>query len=73
MTQAARPPVGRLDQGPQQAFARRRKRVSNAMAGFLDAADFITLDIDPGLRPENLAPEDYLRCAEFITGQPEPT
>ena len=56
-----------------QAFARRRKRVSNAMAGFLDAADFITLDLDPGLRPENLAPEDYLRCAEFITGQPEPT
>lgn len=63
---------GVLDKLLVQAFSRRRKRISNALAGYLDAADFPALDLDPGLRPENLAPADFLRCAELIS-QREPS
>ena len=47
------------------AFSARRKRLSNALP--LAAADFEALGMDPGLRPENLSPQDYVRVAQRLT------
>ena len=47
------------------AFSARRKRLSNALP--LAAADFEALGLDPGLRPENLSPQDYVRIAQRLT------
>ncbi|MGA7985518.1 MAG: 16S rRNA (adenine(1518)-N(6)/adenine(1519)-N(6))-dimethyltransferase RsmA [Burkholderiales bacterium] len=47
------------------AFSARRKKLSNALP--LAAADFQALGIDPGLRPENLSPQDYVRIAQRLT------
>ncbi|MGH8745759.1 MAG: 16S rRNA (adenine(1518)-N(6)/adenine(1519)-N(6))-dimethyltransferase RsmA [Burkholderiales bacterium] len=47
------------------AFSARRKKLSNALP--LDAADFAALGIDPGLRPENLSPQDYVRIARRVS------
>jgi 16S rRNA (adenine1518-N6/adenine1519-N6)-dimethyltransferase len=46
------------------AFSARRKTLRNALP--LAAADFEALAIDPRLRPENLAPADYVRIAQRI-------
>jgi 16S rRNA (adenine1518-N6/adenine1519-N6)-dimethyltransferase len=46
------------------AFSARRKTLRNALP--LEAADFAALAIDPGLRPENLAPRDYVRIAQRV-------
>jgi 16S rRNA (adenine1518-N6/adenine1519-N6)-dimethyltransferase len=43
----------------RKAFSARRKTLRNALPGI----DFSALGIDPGLRPENLAPEDYARLS----------
>ena len=43
----------------RKAFSARRKTLRNALPG----VDFAALGIDPGLRPENLAPEDYARIS----------
>ena len=48
-----------------RAFSARRKRLSNALP--LAAADFEALGIDPGLRPENLPPQDYVRIAQRLS------
>lgn len=45
------------------AFSRRRKTLRNALRGFLDAEAIERVGIDPGLRPENLSPEDFARLA----------
>jgi len=46
------------------AFSARRKTLRNALP--LRPADFAALGIDPGLRPENLAPSDYVRIAQRV-------
>jgi len=46
------------------AFSARRKKLKNALP--LEAAEFAALDLDPDLRPENLAPGDYVRVAQFV-------
>ena len=43
----------------RRAFSARRKTLRNA----LPQADFTAAGIDPGLRPENLSPEDYARLS----------
>jgi 16S rRNA (adenine1518-N6/adenine1519-N6)-dimethyltransferase len=43
----------------RKAFSARRKTLKNA----LPHVDFAALGIDPGLRPENLSPEDYARLS----------
>ena len=43
----------------RRAFSARRKTLRNA----LPEVDFAALGIDPGLRPENLSPEDYARLS----------
>ena len=43
----------------RRAFSARRKTLRNALPGI----DFEAVGIDPGLRPENLSPEDYARLS----------
>jgi 16S rRNA (adenine1518-N6/adenine1519-N6)-dimethyltransferase len=43
----------------RRAFSARRKTLRNA----LPEIDFAAAGIDPGLRPENLSPEDYARLS----------
>ena len=45
----------------RQAFSARRKTLRNALG--LAPAQFAALRLDPGLRPENLTPQDYVRIA----------
>ena len=45
----------------RQAFSARRKTLRNALP--LEPRDYEELAIDPKLRPENLAPADYVRIA----------
>lgn len=49
----------------RQAFSARRKTLRNALP--LAPADYARLGIDPGLRPENLSPADYLRIAQRVS------
>jgi 16S rRNA (adenine1518-N6/adenine1519-N6)-dimethyltransferase len=51
----------RLEDIVRRAFSARRKTLRNALP--LGAGDFAALGIDPGLRPENLSPQDYVRIA----------
>jgi 16S rRNA (adenine1518-N6/adenine1519-N6)-dimethyltransferase len=46
------------------AFSARRKTLRNALP--LQPADYAELGIDAGLRPENLAPRDYVRIARRL-------
>jgi len=46
------------------AFSARRKKLKNALP--LDATEFAALALDPDQRPENLAPGDYVRIAQFV-------
>jgi 16S rRNA (adenine1518-N6/adenine1519-N6)-dimethyltransferase len=43
----------------RRAFSARRKTIKNALPGI----DLAAAGIDPGLRPENLSPEDYARLS----------
>ena len=49
------------------AFSKRRKTVRNALGSYFTTDDLLQLNIDPRLRPENLRPEEYFRCANYIT------
>jgi 16S rRNA (adenine1518-N6/adenine1519-N6)-dimethyltransferase len=48
----------------REAFSARRKTLRNALP--LAPADYDELGLDPKLRPENLAPEDYVRITQRI-------
>ena len=52
-------PLGIDEDVLRKAFSARRKTLRNALPG----VDFAALGIDPGLRPENLSPEDYARLS----------
>ncbi|OHX13387.1 16S rRNA (adenine(1518)-N(6)/adenine(1519)-N(6))-dimethyltransferase RsmA [Chromobacterium sphagni] len=58
---------GLLEKLVSQAFAQRRKTLRNNLKGLADVADLEALGIDPGLRPENLAVEDYVRLANQLS------
>lgn len=47
-------------------FQQRRKTLRNNYKGVLDNADFETLEIDAGLRPERLDVHDFVRIANFV-------
>jgi 16S rRNA (adenine1518-N6/adenine1519-N6)-dimethyltransferase len=53
----------------RRAFSARRKTLRNALG--LSAAALARLGLDPGLRPENLSPEDYARIAQRTKCEPE--
>jgi 16S rRNA (adenine1518-N6/adenine1519-N6)-dimethyltransferase len=43
----------------QAAFSHRRKTLRNALARLMSGADIAACGLDPGARPETLAPEDF--------------
>jgi 16S rRNA (adenine1518-N6/adenine1519-N6)-dimethyltransferase len=49
-----------------KAFGQRRKTLRNALADFVSAAELAALGIDPGLRPEALSVEDFVRVANAV-------
>jgi 16S rRNA (adenine1518-N6/adenine1519-N6)-dimethyltransferase len=51
----------RFEEVVRGAFSARRKTLRNALP--LGPDDYAALGIDPGLRPENLSPQDYVRVA----------
>jgi 16S rRNA (adenine1518-N6/adenine1519-N6)-dimethyltransferase len=51
----------------REAFSARRKTLRNALP--LQPEDYEALRIDPGQRPENLAPADYVRVTRRITSR----
>jgi 16S rRNA (adenine1518-N6/adenine1519-N6)-dimethyltransferase len=53
-----------LEKIVREAFSARRKTLRNALP--LESGDYEELGIDPRLRPENLAPEDYLRITRRV-------
>jgi 16S rRNA (adenine1518-N6/adenine1519-N6)-dimethyltransferase len=48
------------------AFTKRRKTLRNALSGVIDEPGMHSLGIDPRLRPENLAVDEYVRIANAI-------
>jgi 16S rRNA (adenine1518-N6/adenine1519-N6)-dimethyltransferase len=54
-----------------RAFSARRKNLRNAL--HLDEAALRDLELEPNLRPENLALEDYVRVANFISRASAPS
>jgi 16S rRNA (adenine1518-N6/adenine1519-N6)-dimethyltransferase len=55
-----------LGQVVTAAFAMRRKTLRNTLHAYLKPAGFEQLGIDPGLRAENLAVQDYVRIVNFL-------
>jgi 16S rRNA (adenine1518-N6/adenine1519-N6)-dimethyltransferase len=51
----------------RRAFSGRRKNLRNALG--LEARVLESLGFDPSLRPENLAPADYVRIAQSFAGK----
>ena len=49
-----------------KAFGQRRKTVRNALADFVSAQELTALGIDPGLRPEALSQDDFVRLANAL-------
>lgn len=49
------------------AFSQRRKTLRNTLKHYLTQQDFDALDIDSGLRAENLAMERFIAIANFLT------
>jgi len=46
------------------AFGQRRKTLSNGLKGLLTTAQIAAVDIDPGIRAEQLAPQAFARLSE---------
>ena len=55
-----------------RAFGARRKTLRNALISLIDAQGLSALGIDPGLRPENVSPADYIRIAIDIARRAAP-
>ena len=48
------------------AFSKRRKTIRNALGSYLSAEELEQLGFDTKLRPENLDPVDFARCANYL-------
>ncbi len=57
--------IERLQSIVKTAFTKRRKTLRNALAGVIDLEALAELDIDPGLRPENLSLGQYAALANW--------
>jgi 16S rRNA (adenine1518-N6/adenine1519-N6)-dimethyltransferase len=55
------------------AFSLRRKTLRNALKAHATEKDLHTLDIDPGLRPENIAISDWVALANHLASKNSPT
>ena len=51
------------------AFAQRRKMLRNNLRGILDDRDYVTLDIAPTLRAEDVSVADYVRIANLVSAK----
>ena len=58
-----------LSQAVTQAFSHRRKTLRNSLSGLATEADLLALDIDPGLRAENLPVAAFVAIANRISGR----
>lgn len=58
--------VSALGQVVTAAFSMRRKTLRNTLHAYLKPSDFEYLEIDPGLRAENLPVADYVRIANYL-------
>ena len=56
-----------LDAIVKLAFSRRRKTLRNALSGMASAADLDTVGLDPSLRPEQVAIEDWVTLANHLS------
>lgn len=50
----------------RSAFSRRRKTLRNALRGVVEVADIEAVDIDPGVRPEQVPITDWVALANHI-------
>jgi 16S rRNA (adenine1518-N6/adenine1519-N6)-dimethyltransferase len=48
------------------AFSQRRKTLRNALRSLMDIDAIVAAGIDPGVRPETLAPADFARLAAQV-------
>lgn len=58
--------IGLLSQVVAAAFSQRRKTIRNTLQRYLTADDFDTLGLNPGLRAENLAVNDFVAISNFL-------
>tara|TARA_B100000945_G_scaffold60166_1_gene44728 strand:- start:546 stop:1316 length:771 start_codon:yes stop_codon:yes gene_type:complete len=49
-----------------KAFTKRRKKISSGLKELLTKEDLKKINIDPGLRPENLSIADYISITKYI-------
>jgi len=71
LTPHATPPVqvddlAMLSKVVTQAFSQRRKTLRNGLKGLVSEAEIMQLDIDPGLRPEQIPLSQFARLANSI-------
>nr|WP_067298933.1 16S rRNA (adenine(1518)-N(6)/adenine(1519)-N(6))-dimethyltransferase RsmA [Marinobacterium profundum] len=50
------------------AFSQRRKTLRNNLRTLMDADALTALEIDPGLRPERLTLEEFVRISDYLSG-----
>jgi len=63
-------PVEVLNRVCLEAFNQRRKTLRNGFSNFATAEQIQALGIDPGLRPEQLSVDDFIRVAQWLAQQP---
>lgn len=64
-------PWDALDAVLTSAFSARRKTLRNALSRWFSGEQLQALDLDPGLRPEQIAPPDFLRLAREVAAVTE--
>jgi len=55
-----------LEQIVKRMFSRRRKTIRNGLRGILEEADINHCGVDPGQRPEQLDPAQFIRLAQCV-------
>lgn len=58
--------IGLMERLVNAAFQQRRKTLRNTLKHFISKEQMETLDIDTGLRPENLSVADYVRLSDQV-------
>jgi 16S rRNA (adenine1518-N6/adenine1519-N6)-dimethyltransferase len=58
--------INMLEKVSRIAFQQRRKTLRNSLKSLIDAKALEQLNINPGLRPENLTVEDYVRISNKL-------
>lgn len=69
VAQRANVPAEILNRVCLEAFNQRRKTLRNCFSNIATAADLEALGLNPGLRPEQLAVDDFVRLAQWLHQQ----